>query len=121
MDLNRRIAEKLEPEPKWDRLSVYSEKGLWTYEIFSKVSPPLKPCYFESDGNAMLSLISAMQNKGFFMHFIAYMDGGGKSCFNLQAVEPEAWDDSWFEDFEKLYGVIQQAAAKALGLEVDDE
>jgi len=63
-DLERALAEKLEPEPATDpRNPLHSLGGLWVRTL--EIPSQWKPAWLTTDGNSMLALIEAMRENGF--------------------------------------------------------
>ena len=129
-DLNRRLAEALEPDPernagyrhpKMDNSHLLSVGGMWYY--YGGLMDNLRkfvPRDFCRDGNAMLALIECMRTtKGLTCVFEA--DGEiGYRCEFWVPFEPDKnpgiEEDPWASKAKTPQRAVAEAAVKALGV-----
>lgn len=127
-ELERRLAERLEPEPGENEAIRESPGGLW-YRSHRTGSSHLSywiPRPFTTDGNAMLALVRAARDAGYFVQ-VRNVDAIGKDGPS-QHTWSSVWDSNLDEQGEFSHAAIDDwplavalAIARAVGVLGADE
>lgn len=129
-DLNRALAEALEPVPEdvlridWPVVRKSGDRvspgGLWLWGKFNIHHTPLD---FDRDGNAMLALMAALPSKGWYVycepHASREKDGRVYGFVQIERYDARDGDDKYVANFystKEMPRAVSEATAKALGL-----